>query len=279
MGLFSKPAAPHWDWVPGTRLQTSVDHGIKKRQTGTLQRCPAEKTVLFSPAKQCSLEHFEGAGYARLVQAPTLETLRRQLREKFPQAHVPCTREAVEAEPVHLLTPAAFPAGAISEVVCAGPVSGLGLWVAGLLAEPEGQISPASPELVWIDGADSFDPESFGQAACSRLLWVRCRAAVEMLKAADLLARDGNVPFLLLDASGLPRKDLAAFPASAWWRLKQTIETNKTRLVLLTSFPIIPCATARWSLSTDFSLSDFDRPSRDLQQRVRVVTERLQRVN
>ena len=212
------------------------------------------------------------------MQAPTLEILRRQLREKFPQAHAPRPQDTEEAEPTHLFTPSAFPAGAISEVVCAGPVSGLGLWVAGLLDGQE-LISQASPELVWIDGADSFDPESFGQAACSRLLWVRCQAATEMLKAADLLARDGNIPFLLLDASGLPRKDLTAFPASAWWRLKQTIETNKTRFVVLSSFPLIPCAAKRWGLFSDFSLKDFDCPSSDLKQRLRVVNDRLQRVN
>lgn len=212
------------------------------------------------------------------MQAPTLEILRRQLREKFPQAHASRPQDTEEAEPIHLFTPSAFPAGAISEVVCAGPVSGLGLWVAGLLDGQE-LISQASPELVWIDGADSFDPESFGQAACSRLLWVRCQAAAEMLKAADLLARDGNVPFLLLDASGLPRKDLTAFPTSAWWRLKQTIETNKTRLVVLSSFPLIPCASKRWSLFSDFSLKDFDCPSNNLRQRLRTVNDRLQRVN
>jgi hypothetical protein len=213
------------------------------------------------------------------VQAPTVEILRRQLREKFPQAHAPCPRETVKAEPVHLLTTAAFPKGAISEVVCAGPVSGLGLWVAGLLAEPEGTISHASPELVWIDGADSFDPESFGQAACSRLLWVRCQTATEMLKAADLLARDGNVPFLLLDASALPHKDLTAFPAAVWWRLKQTIEKNHARIVVLTSFPIVPCSSICWSLSSDFSLSDFECPEWDLRQRLRAVNERFKRVN
>jgi hypothetical protein len=216
------------------------------------------------------------------VQAPTLETLRRQLRERFPQAHVPCTRDAEDAEetePVHLFSPAAFPAGAISEVVSPGPISGLGLWVAGLLAKPDDGVSHVLPQLVLIDGADAFDPESYGQAACSRLLWVRCQAAVEMLKAADLLARDGNVPFLLLDATGLPPKDLRAFPASAWWRLKQTIESNKTRLIVLSSFPLIPCSAKRWSLFSDFSIKDFDRPSNDLRDRIRVVTERLQRVN
>ena len=48
-----------------------------------------------------------------------------------------------------------------------------------------------------------------------KLLWVRCGSAIEVLKSADLLVRDGNVPFVLLDAIGTARRDLAALPA---WR-------------------------------------------------------------
>jgi hypothetical protein len=41
-----------------------------------------------------------------------------------------------------------------------------------------------------------------------------------MLKAADLLVHDGNLPFVLLDATGVARRDLNSLPAAAWWRLK-----------------------------------------------------------
>jgi hypothetical protein len=154
--------------------------------------------------------------------------------------------------------------------------------VAEMLAEsaegPAARMSD-SPHLVWIDGADGFDPASFDAAACSRLLWVRCRAVAEMFRAADLLARDGNAPFLLIDATGLPRRELSAFPASAWWRLKQAVEGNGTRLVVLSSAAMVPCAARRWQLSADFSLEDFDRPAADLLGRLEVVTERLRRVN
>lgn len=211
------------------------------------------------------------------MQSFSIDDLRQQLREKFPQAHGLRPEVPVSGEPVSLLAPGAFSIGAISEVVSSGPVSGLGLLVAGLLGEP-GQGS-SHPDLVLIDGSDSFDPDSFAAAACSRLLWVRCKAASEMLKAADLLARDGNVPFLLLDTTGLPRKDMQAFPASAWWRLKQTIEGNGGRMVVFTSFPIVPCAKQRWLLSADLSLGDFDRPQQELLDRLSVVPERLHRVN
>ena len=211
------------------------------------------------------------------MRSSSIDILRQQLRDKFPQAHGLRAEASAIPQSVNLFSPDAFPVGAISEVVTTGAVSGLGLLVSGLLGEP-GQGS-SHPDLVLIDGSDSFDPDSFSAMACSRLLWVRCQAAMEMLKAADLLARDGNVPFMLLDATGFLSKDLRAFPASSWWRLKQTVEGNGGRLVVLTSFPIVACAKQRWQLSAGLSLEDFDRTREELQQRLSVAPERLHRVN
>lgn len=207
--------------------------------------------------------------------SPAIEILRQQLRDKFPQAH----GVRAEAEPVvpagEPFRAAAFPLGAISEVVPAGPVAGLALLVAGLLGEPE-ETCP-HPELVLVDGADGFDPASFSGRACSKLLWVRCRSALEMIKAADLLVHDGNVPFVLLDSTGLPRRELAALPASAWWRLKLAVESGGGRLVVLASLPLVPCASLRLSLSAGLSLQDFDRPRGELLERLQAMPEKLRR--
>src|SRR5690606_4843870 len=154
-----------------------------------------------------------------------------------------------------------FPSGAISEVIPAVPAAGLVLLVAGLLGEPE-EDSP-HPEMVLIDGSDGFDPSSFTGPACSRLLWVRCTSALEMLKAADLVVRDGNVPFVLMDAGGLDRHELASIPASSWWRLKHLTERTGGRLVVLSSSPIVPGASLRLGLSAHLSLHDFDTPRRE----------------
>lgn len=207
--------------------------------------------------------------------SPAVEILRQQLRDKFPQAH------ALRSDPEAVVPQGrpfraeAFPVGAISEVVPAGPVAGLTLLIAGLLGDPA-ETSP-HPELVLVDGADSFDPGSFSGTACSKLLWVRCRSAVEMIKAADLLVHDGNVPFVLLDATGLVRRDLSALPASAWWRLKQTVERTGGRLVVMVSFPLVPCAALRLSLSAGLSLRDFDSPRDELLDRLQVQSEGLRR--
>ena len=204
--------------------------------------------------------------------APVIEDLRRQLREKFPQAHaLPPLPQEGDAEPDRPFDPAFFPAGAVSEVIG----TGVGMLVAGLLGEPEEMA--ALPDFILVDGGDGFDPASFTEEACSRLVWVRCATALEMLKAADLLVRDANIPFILLDTCGIGRRELHGIPASAWWRLKLAAEASGCRLVVMSSFPQVPCAGVRVSLNARLGLEDFDLPRRELIARLRVVPERMRR--
>lgn len=202
-----------------------------------------------------------------------MEILRQQLREKFPRAHGVRPEAGVAAAHGTPFTAEAFPAGAITEVLPAGAGAGVALVLAGLLGEPAGP-SP-HPELVLVDGADGFDPASFTAHACSRVLWVRCQSAMHMLKAADWLVHDGNVPVVLLDSTGLARRELAALPASAWWRLKQGTEASGCRLVVLASLPLVTSASLRLVLSADLSLGDFDRPRAELLDRLRPVRQPL----
>lgn len=205
------------------------------------------------------------------------EILRQQLREKFPQAHGLRAESEISRPPVtDLFSAETFPLGAISEVIPAGPGAGLMLLVAGLLGDPE-DVSP-HPEIVLVDGADGFDPNSFTGKACSKLLWIRCLSAMSMLKAVDLIVRDGNLPFVLLDTTGLLRRDLAALPGSAWWRLKQSAERNGCRVVVLAHFPLVPCAGLRLSLTAELSLRDFDCPREELLQRLQPLAQGMRKV-
>jgi len=167
----------------------------------------------------------------------------------------------------------AFRTGTISELV---PVDGgavFGLLIAGLLGEPSR--TAEFPEVVLVDGGDGFDPDSFTRAACSKLLWVRCTCVMEMLKAGELLVRDGNIPTVLLDAGGLDLRQLRAVPASTWWRLKQGAEQTGCRLVVLSPSPVVPCASLRLALAADLSLSDFSQSRGELLTRLQVRMERL----
>jgi len=208
--------------------------------------------------------------------AVALEELRKQLREKFPQAHA-ALGETGRFSPTAVMpfSVATFPAGGISEVMPEGAGSSLGLLLAGLMGEP---IQPVSlPEFILVDGGDGFDPASFTEAACSKLLWLRCNSALEMLRVGELFVKDGNVPFVLLDAASLPSGELQAVPASVWWRLRQLAERTACRLVVLTSFPLIPCSSLRLVLTANVSLEDFDSPRRDLLGRLAAHRERLRR--
>ena len=208
--------------------------------------------------------------------ATNLQEIRRQLREKFPSAHGFATiSEAVAEISKSLFEISTFPAGAISEIIPATTGGGLSLWIAGLLAEPEE--APPFPKFVLVDGGDSFDPASHTAAACSQLLWVRCAKVSEVLKAADLLVRDGNVPFIMLDLCGLPPVSLKSLPAAAWWRLKQLSEASRCRLLVLAPFPLVPCASLRLALSCHLELADFDLPRREILQRVEARAEQLRR--
>lgn len=206
--------------------------------------------------------------------ATPLQEIRRQLREKFPAAHgfAPVSEVPDEISKT-LFDPATFPAGSISEIIPAAEGGGLSLWIAGLLAEPEA--AAEFPQFVLVDGGDGFDPASFSAAACSQLLWVRCAKIQQALKAADLLVRDGNVPFVILDLCGLPAAALRSIPAAAWWRLKQLCETGGCRLVVLAPAPLVPSASLRLTLSSGLTLGDFDLPRNELLPRVAARRDRL----
>ena len=53
--------------------------------------------------------------------------------------------------------------------------------------------------MALIDGRDSFDPCALDNSILRQLLWVRCTKALEAIKAADLLLRDGNFPLVIVD--------------------------------------------------------------------------------
>ncbi|MEK7951984.1 hypothetical protein [Luteolibacter soli] len=205
--------------------------------------------------------------------AAVIEQLRKQLREKFPQAHVAPPIAAEKPPLTQSLDPGFFPPGEISEVVG----SGLGLLVAGLLGEPQ-EMAPL-PDFILIDGGDQFDPASFTPEACSRLVWVRCGTAAEMLKATDLVVRDANIPFILLDTCGIGRRELRCIPAPAWWRLKLAAGTGNCRLVVMSPFAQVPCAAVRVVLDSWVRLRDFELPRRELVARLRMVPVKMKRVN
>lgn len=163
-----------------------------------------------------------------------------------------------------------FLPGTITELLTSDPGS-LGLVFATLLGEPA--FAEEFPQLALVDPADRFDPESFSAPACSRMLWLRCRGALEAVRAADILLRDGNLGTVLLDASALEMRELGRLPASAWWRLKQGAQAGGSRLIALTPAAVVPCASLRLGLEADLAFADLDGFRADLVSRLQPRVE------
>ena len=110
-----------------------------------------------------------------------------------------------------------------------------------------------------IDGRDSFDPQPLGQARLRQLLWVRCRKAVDAVKAADLLLRDGNFPLVLLDLVLNPMEEMRKIPSASWYRLQRLVEPAPTAFLVLTRRSIISSAHWKLTLENSWQLADLER--------------------
>src|SRR4030095_14707706 len=93
--------------------------------------------------------------------------------------------------------------------------------------------------LVLVDGQDCFDPTCLEPEILSRLLWVRCVDIAEALKATDLLARDENLPMIVLDLRLNPAAQLRKIPATAWYRFQRLIEHRAATLLVFTPQPLV----------------------------------------
>lgn len=174
--------------------------------------------------------------------------LRRQLREKFPAAHrVPLPVEE-PPQPQKL----EFAAGQLSEIVASKPSSGISLLVSELLD------GPRDLPIALVDGRDTFDPASYGNEQCRRLIWLRCHKTPQALQCADLLLRDGNLPLILLDLHLVCERELRQIPTNFWHRLKTQARDSGATLVAMTPRPLIPSPHRRLTLNGHFSLDHLE---------------------
>ncbi len=186
--------------------------------------------------------------------------LRKLLAERHPQAHTP-PQARISTGLVALDTAAGggLPKGAITELTSPHPSAGTALLVSTLLHLAH----EARQFLALIDGADSFDPQPLGNVRLRHLLWVRCRKAMDAVKAADLLLRDGNFPLVVLDLVLNTAEELRKIPQSNWYRLQRLAEAVPTAFLVLTRRSIISSAQVKLVLENRWTLRDFqgDRSS------------------
>src|ERR1035437_3551952 len=164
------------------------------------------------------------------VANPKLLDLRNLLAERFPHSPLEVSaRFRTGQSLIDSVMGDGLPRGAITEITSPQPSEGSASLVAGLIRAAK----DAHYFIALIDGRDSFDPGPLSRACLHHLLWVRCHKAIEAVKAADLLLRDGNFPLVLLDlVLNLP-EELRKIPQNSWYRLQRLVEATSAACLVL----------------------------------------------
>src|SRR5713101_5438414 len=200
--------------------------------------------------------------------------LRKLLIERFP--HAPA------AAATQLVTGLAFldeaiggglPIGAITELISPQVSAGSASLIHALLETAQRDCY----FLALIDGRDSFDPQPLGNACLRHLFWVRCTKALEAIKAADLLLRDGNFPLVIVDLVLNPREELRKIPHTSWYRLQRLVESASTACVVLTRQGMVSSAQLKIVLENVWCLATFEEENAISRLRIRVQRSHLQR--
>ena len=182
--------------------------------------------------------------------------LRALLAERYPQPPPTATAHiGTGLAPLDQALGGGLPKAAITELISPHPSAGSALVIATLLhlAHQERHF------LALIDGRDSFDPQPLGNARLRHLLWVRCMKALDAVKAADLLLRDGNFPIVILDLMLNSVDELRKIPQTSWYRLQRLAEGVPTAFLILTRRSMISSAQSKLVLQNAWNLPDLQR--------------------
>ena len=197
--------------------------------------------------------------------------LRKLLAARFPQPFTPSpTRLATGVLPLDEAIGGGLLKSSITELSSPRVSAGSALLVYALLQNAQ----RAGYFLALVDGRDSFDPQPLGNQCLRNLLWVRCTKALEAVKAADLLLRDGNFPLVVLDLVLNPFEELSKIPQTSWYRLQRLVETAPSAFLVLTRRSIISSAQFKLSLDNAWKLTDLGQDH--LTARLKIIVTRVQ---
>jgi len=205
----------------------------------------------------------------RSAPAGSILDLRKLLAERFPQSFTPpVPRLATGLPAIDEAIGGGLPKSSITELSSPKVSAGSALLLYALLqsAQRSGHF------LALVDGRDSFDPQPLGNRRLRNLLWVRCTKALDAVKAADLLLRDGNFTLVVLDLVLNASAELRKIPQTSWYRLQRLVETAPTAFLILTRVSIISSAQLKLTLENGWTLADLeqDQPT----ARLKVLVQR-----
>ena len=193
--------------------------------------------------------------------------LRKLLAERFP--HAPATTATHLVTGLFFLdksTNGGLPRGAITELICPRTSAGSASLIHTLVHAAHRD----NHFLALIDGRDSFDPCGLDNASLGHLLWVRCSKASEVIKAGDLLLRDGNFPLVILDLVLNGPEELRKIPKTNWYRLQRLVELVPTACVVLTRYEMVGSAQLKLVLENSWNLDSLEDESAIAELRFRV---------
>ena len=214
---------------------------------------------------------YRAARLYRSAPAGSIVDLRNLLAERFPQPFTPSApRLATGLPAIDGAIGGGLPKSAITELSSSQVSAGSALLLHTLLqnAQRDGYF------LALVDGRDSFDPQPLGNRRLRNLLWVRCTKALDAVKAADLLLRDGNFPLIVLDLVLNASDELRKIPPTSWYRLQRLVETAPTAFLVLTRASIISSAQLKLSLDNAWTLADLEQDH--LTARLKILVKRAQ---
>jgi hypothetical protein len=200
--------------------------------------------------------------------------LRKLLAERFPQPPFSAVTRLVTGLSFVDQTIGGLPKGAITELISPQISAGSASFIQALLQAAHRD----RYFLALIDGRDSFDPSALSEldnARLRNLLWVRCSKALEAVKAADLLLRDGNFPLLIIDLVFNPPEELRKIPQTTWYRLQRLVESAPTACLVLSRHGMVSSAQFKIVLENSWSLETFQEDEATSQLRIRVQRSHL----
>ena len=190
-----------------------------------------------------------------MATAEKIIQLRQLLAERFPAAHVarPPGNDAFATQ-LERLDKLGLPKGEITEVISAHASAGVATLLAALIESAR----RAPHHVALVDGRDGFDPGSISAAAGRNLLWVRCRSALEATQAADLIMRDGNLPFVIIDLRANPVKEVQRLGSPIWYRLQTLGRHSSITCLVLTPTQVVSSARLRLTVGRRAALAELD---------------------
>src|SRR2546428_3593207 len=224
--------------------------------------------------------------FSSMAMSGKIIDLRNLLANRFPHAPMPAgTRLVTGLSFLDEAIGGGLPKGAITELISPEVSAGSASLIHALLQGDSADETPACSAdkrsvfrpVALIDGCDSFHPQPLGNACLGHLLWVRCTKALEAIKAADLLLRDGNFPLVIVDLVLNAPEELRKIPQTNWYRLQRLVESASTACLIMTRQGRVSSAQLKIVLENVWSLESFEQEDAISRLRIRVQRSHLPR--